>query len=98
LCIRAAPQPQKSQEAWTVIFGAFGVLPKLADMFTKNFSRIFSRPFHDDALTKKRVSTFISVLGFDAYRFVEGTSQRPTGPEFDAICPRFTLEVPSFVY
>ncbi|KXZ46223.1 hypothetical protein GPECTOR_46g292 [Gonium pectorale] len=32
------------------------------------------------------------------FRFVEGTSDRPTGPVFDVVCPPFQLDVPSYVY
>jgi hypothetical protein len=29
---------------------------------------------------------------------VEGTIDRPTGPEFQVVCPRFALEPPAFKY
>lgn len=32
-------------------------------------------------------------------RFVEGTLQQPTGPEFDVLCPDFVLSgAPPFIY
>lgn len=32
------------------------------------------------------------------FQFVEGTMQRPTGPTWPVICPRFQLALPDFVY
>jgi F-box protein 3 len=32
------------------------------------------------------------------FRFVEGSIQCPSGPEWEVACPRFKLEVPTFVY
>ncbi|PNH06710.1 F-box protein [Tetrabaena socialis] len=32
------------------------------------------------------------------FRFVEGTMERPAGGAFEAACPRFSLEVPPYIY
>jgi F-box protein 3 len=39
-------------------------------------------------------------LGFmeGGFAFVEGSLARPEGPAFTAVCPRFELRVPDFIY
>mmetsp|Transcript_7207 Transcript_7207/g.15734 ORF Transcript_7207/g.15734 Transcript_7207/m.15734 type:complete len:446 (+) Transcript_7207:122-1459(+) len=32
------------------------------------------------------------------FTFVEGNIAKPTGPEWDVVCPRFVLEVPNFIF
>ncbi|KAK9811705.1 hypothetical protein WJX72_008721 [[Myrmecia] bisecta] len=32
------------------------------------------------------------------FRFVEGSIARPTGPEFDVLCPKFMLQAPDYIF
>lgn len=32
------------------------------------------------------------------FKFVEGTLQQPQGPEFDAVCAPFRLDVPEIIF